>query len=125
MEVLKPSNSLSKKKTVSLDEAIFGFINNYKSKYTRKGYLADLKTFSSYLSTNHPSVSVKEVRHAHVIAYRDFLAETLSSKTVVRKLACLKSFYDHLGELSIVVNNPTSRVKRPKTSTLIQTHDFT
>jgi site-specific recombinase XerD len=64
------------------------------------------------------AVEFRLITRAHVIAYRDELAQRkLAGATIRRKLAALSSQYEYLCDRSAVPVNPVKGVARPKVET--------
>ena len=87
---------------------------NLDNPQTRRAYEADLKEFMHFAGIRSPA-EMREVRRAHVIAWRkDLERRALAGSTVRRKLAALSSLFEHLCERNAVEMNPIKGVKRPK-----------
>ena len=84
------------------------------SHHTVISYRCDLDQFYNYISTNGislwPEVTSKHIRQWMV----NMLDEGLTSKSVNRKIATLKSFYRYLMREGIVEVNPTLKIITPK-----------
>lgn len=81
------------------------------SPHTLKGYAADLNEFSAFLGDKGPgSISHLDIRR--------FLAElkqrNLSKRTVVRKLAAIRSFFKFLFKEKVIKTNPAGSIFTPK-----------
>lgn len=89
---------------------------NY-SPHTIASYEDDLRQFAEYLhriAENHP-ILLKGIDHKTI---RDFLGDLLdrgfSTRSVARKLACLKSFFKYLLKTHRIALNPAANVASPK-----------
>ena len=82
--------------------------------HTLRAYKNDLNRFESFLSNN----SITGLRDVDRNIIRDFLGfefdAKLSSKTVARRLASIKSFFKYLMRSEQIINNPALHVKSPK-----------
>ena len=87
------------------------------SKHTVMAYTRDLNGFRSFLSeyTGDPTFPIIAADKESI---RHFLAkeveEGLSSRTIARHLATLKSFYKYLLKTEVIHTNPAETVKSPK-----------
>jgi len=90
------------------------------SKYTCISYIHDLNRFNDFL-IEYTGTSELSVQSLDKQAIRHFLGKEfeqgLSSNTVGRRLASIKSFYKYLIKVEVVNRNPASYVKTPKTPT--------
>jgi integrase/recombinase XerC len=89
---------------------------NY-SPHTIASYEDDLRQFTEYLHriTGSSTVSLRGIDHRTI---RDFLGDLLeqgfSTRSVARKLACLKSFFKYLHKVHRLELNPAAHVASPK-----------
>ena len=90
---------------------------NY-SPHTVRSYAGDLQQFTSFLQqSRHQSLS--QLRKETLRLYlRSLVERGLSTKSISRKIACLRSFFKYLCRRNIVEANPTvalvsPRVERP------------
>ena len=87
--------------------------------HTIKAYRTDLNRFSLFLS-NYDEKNIAEFRDVDRHIIRHYLGfefdQGLSSKTVARRLASLKSFYKYLMQSEQIKDNPAIHVKSPKIS---------
>ncbi len=89
---------------------------NY-SHHTLKAYERDLVKFSKFLELYH-SKSLIDLNQVNRGIIRQFMGkefdEGLSSKTVARRLASIKSFFNYLIQIELIVDSPASHIKSPK-----------
>lgn len=89
---------------------------NY-SAHTLASYRHDLLQFSQFLAARGPAdrPDLKSVTH---IVVRDFLGELVeqrySKRSIARKLACLKSFFNYLKRHHRIESNPTTIIVAPR-----------
>ena len=93
------------------------YLNEEKgfSGHTVKSYKNDISKFLSFLKKKN--INLKK---ASKVEIRDFLAsqydESLSKKTIARRLASIKSFFKYLLNTDYVLKNPTIFLSTPKVS---------
>ena len=89
---------------------------NY-SHHTLKAYERDLVKFAKFLELYH-SKSLIDLNQVDRGIIRQFMGkefdEGLSSKTVARRLASIKSFFNYLIQIELIVDSPASHIKSPK-----------
>ena len=89
---------------------------NY-SHHTLKAYERDLVKFAKFLELYH-SKSLIDLKQLDRAIIRRFMGkefdEGLSSKTVARRLASIKSFFNYLIQIELIVDSPASHIKSPK-----------
>ena len=89
---------------------------NY-SRHTLKAYERDLVKFAKFLELYH-SKSLIDLNQVNRGIIRQFMGkefdEGLSSKTVARRLASIKSFFNYLIQIELIVDSPASHIKSPK-----------
>ncbi len=110
----------------------YEFFENFESEHTRIAYKADLKQFFEFILAQFGRLqAVAELKRTHVIAYRNHLqtsggrkGKPCCPKTVIRKLAAIKSYCDFLIEKGLLSTNPASSVKRPTDQVITQTNDL-
>ena len=90
------------------------FLEKKYSSNTLRAYKKDLNEFHSFI--NKESIeSLKDVKKKNIHEYLYFLSvKNLSSKTVSRKLASVKSFFNFLVKNQIIDNNIAKSVPSPK-----------
>jgi len=100
-----------------IDRYVDKFINYLKieknlSNHTIVNYSIDLKDFSKFLGEN------SEINKVDYLVLRKFLAslreKKYSKRTIVRKLACLRSFFKFLFREGLVRSNPMTGLSTPK-----------
>ena len=92
------------------------YLHNVKrvSYNTEISYERDLKDAAEYFSRNDIS-SLKDITATNLNSYMLWLEkENLSSATVSRRIAALRSFFQYLKKENIVDTDPTGELKRPK-----------
>jgi site-specific recombinase XerD len=101
-----------------LDEEFF---ENFNSEHTRKSYKNDLTQFFTFAQEQFGVHDWAEIERPHVIKYRNWLkefgghkGEGHAPKTIARKLAGISSYFHHLVEKNLCLNNPATSVKRPR-----------
>ncbi len=86
---------------------------NIDNPQTRRSYKNALQDFMVFTGINNPE-EFRSVTRAHIIAWRDELAERdLSGMTIRHRLAALSSLFEYLCEKNTVTHNPVKGVKRP------------
>ncbi len=83
------------------------------SKHTTQAYQLDLIQFQDYLESKDKdvvTVASSEIR-LWIVA---LLENSLSTKTINRKISTLKSFYKYLQREGVIIRNPTDVVITPK-----------
>ena len=97
------------------------FINyiSYEKRYSHHTILAyqkDLNQFSTYLIEQYQLNDVTKAGHQHIRSWLVYLIEEgISTRSVLRKLSTLKSFYKYLLRNGRIDLNPTLVVVPPKT----------
>ncbi len=85
------------------------------SDHTIAAYEDDLRDFLEFLSRHMPYDPLSAVDHLTIRLFLgDLLERGLSSRSVARKLACLKSFFRYLYKNHTVSRNPAANVRTPK-----------
>ncbi len=85
------------------------------SEHTQMAYQRDLSQFSTYVKDTYDLSQLNEVKHVHIRAWMVSLIQNkIATKSINRKLSCLKSFFKFnikRGELSV---NPMAKIISPK-----------
>ena len=84
-------------------DSIFNFINQQRSKHTKRAYAADLRRFIDF-------VDGREVDDALVIEWRESLVAGLKNASAVRVFNTVRSYYNW----AEIEPNPFRRVKAPQ-----------
>ena len=87
---------------------------NLTNKQTRRAYEHAVGDFMRFAGIERPE-EFRTVTRAHVIAWRDLLAERgLGGSTVRHRLALLASLFQYLCSQNAVTHNPVKGVQRPR-----------
>ena len=90
---------------------------------TLKAYKKDLELFTIYLANefelDNPEKANQEMIRSWVVSMMD---ESLSGRSVNRKLSTLSSYYNYLIKMSVVTENPARHVAYVKTSHRLPTY---
>ena len=87
---------------------------NIRNRHTRRSYENAIGDFMRFAGIVRPE-EFRTVTRAHVIAWRDSLAERdRGGATVRHRLAALSSLFEYLCEKNAVTHNPVKGVKRPE-----------
>jgi integrase/recombinase XerC len=98
-------------------EAFLNYIQNEKrySKHTLTSYRNDLSQFSSYLTKVYQLTSPTEATYPIVRSWIMELVENkLDSRSVNRKIVCLRSYYKFLLKKEGLLKDPTLKIKALK-----------
>ena len=107
---------------VSLNETLREFLVSLSedknfSNHTFKGYSRDLNKFANFMKKFY-NKSFNDIRNINRLQIRQFMGNEfesgLSSKTVARRLASIKSFFNFLVQFEILEYSPASQIKAPK-----------
>lgn len=80
---------------------------------TVTAYRKDLEQFFVFLQTS--DADIQKVEHQHVRAWMvELMDQGIESKTINRKISCLRSFYKFLQREELIQFNPMIQVKGPK-----------
>ena len=85
------------------------------SEHTLLAYQRDLEQFFLYIKDIYSIIMTEEVRHIHIRAWVVSLIQAgISTKSVNRKLSCLKSFFKFVIKRGTLTINPMSKIVSPK-----------
>lgn len=89
------------------------WLANIENEKTQQAYKMDIGQFTYFLGIEKPD-DFRQVKRAHIIAWRDSIKNTgVSPATVRRKMSALSSLFDYLCEKNSIEGNPVNGVKRP------------
>ncbi|MEK7226706.1 MAG: tyrosine-type recombinase/integrase [Bacteroidota bacterium] len=87
------------------------------SAHTLTSYQTDLTGFYEYLNQQFGEISLKEMDHNIIRSWMACLKETkLTSKSINRKISCLKSFFKYYLRTGRIEATPMAKVISPKIS---------
>nr|WP_294565176.1 tyrosine-type recombinase/integrase [uncultured Rhodopila sp.] len=90
---------------------------NLSNPQTRRAYENAIRDFMQFAGIAKPE-EFRVVTRAHVIAWRDELAQrALGGATIRHRLASLASLFEYLCDKSAVTHNPVKGVERPRAET--------
>ena len=100
------------------DQLLRGFADYLKvekglAPLTVEAYLRDLRQFSAWLDERNVPALLR-VRRQHVSSYLRHLLASLDSRSVARKLSCLRHFYKHLLLDRRIAHDPTLNLDTPR-----------
>ena len=107
---------------VSLTEIINDFLISVSaeknfSNHTLKAYSRDLSRFATFIKKFYIE-SFNDIHQINRLQIRQFMGNEfesgLSSKTVARRLASIKSFFNFLVQFELLEHSPASQIKAPK-----------
>lgn len=85
------------------------------SPHTLISYRTDLDQFTSYCKNEFDISALEQVDYNIIRSWVvNLMQSSLETKSVNRKLACLKSYFKFLMKRGVIVSNPAQRVKTPK-----------
>ena len=85
------------------------------AKHTLTAYQSDLKQFFDFIEKTYTLTSASEVQHYHVRSWMvDLMASGITSRSVNRKLSCLKTYFRFLRRNKKIDRNPMAKVIAPK-----------
>ncbi|MFW6172354.1 MAG: site-specific tyrosine recombinase/integron integrase [Elusimicrobiota bacterium] len=82
------------------------------SENTLKAYSGDIRGFLNFLDKN--SINVKKTKRSHIMDYLLKKREEISSPSVARLLAAIKSFYKYLMVDNIINKSPAQDIESPR-----------
>jgi len=85
-------------------------IKEGSSKRTQKNYLADLRSFTTFLSSlveNKKNIVITDISTQHITLYREYLIGLgQSTSTIQRRLSSLKTLFTALKNNKVIASNP-------------------
>jgi integrase/recombinase XerD len=101
---------------LSVPEQVNGFISHCKyeknlSEKTLKAYRIDLRQFTEFLAHEHSEINVGLVDKHVLREYIRVVSAGNMPKTIKRKLATLKAFFNHLEFEDTIIGNPFRKIK--------------
>jgi integrase/recombinase XerC len=103
---------------VFYEESFYGYLSLERrfSPHTLTAYRGDLSSFIAHCVEHQCLTSVAEVRHLHI---RSWVVAQMqagqSSRSINRRLSCLKSYFRFLRKRGLVEKDPMRKVVSPKT----------
>ena len=86
------------------------------SPHTLSAYRTDLGQFADFLKLTYEITSPTEVGHTHIRSWIvDLLGKNNSTRSINRKLSCLKTYFKFLRKQGEIWKNPMAKVIAPKT----------
>ena len=99
-------------------EVFFRYIESEKrySPNTATAYRIDINQFATYIDS-YCLTSITDVRHTHIRAWIvEQMTNEASTRSVNRRLSCLKTYFKLLQTRGYVTANPMAKVTNPKTN---------
>lgn len=85
------------------------------SAHTVKAYRSDLAQFLQYLHQCYDSPQLECVTHHHIRSWMVELVDNgITTRSINRKLSCLKSYFKFLRRQGHIAHNPMAKVQAPK-----------
>jgi integrase/recombinase XerC len=109
-------------KETSIDNQLLLFLDQLKyerrlSPHTQLAYKKDLSDWSTYIAGEMGVDQLPEVNASQIRSWLASLrASGISSRSIVRKISALKSFYKFLLRKGVVEKNPLVQISSPKVS---------
>jgi len=100
-----------------MTDSFFNYLQFEKrySPHTLISYKSDLEQFTIFCKLEFGLINISEADYNLIRAWIVSLANgDLETKSINRKLACLKSYYKFLLKRGLIASNPAQRVKTPK-----------
>jgi integrase/recombinase XerC len=99
-------------------ERFFQYIQYEKrfSPHTLTAYRNDLEQFSDFLEHIYNLSDPAEIRHTHIRSWMvDLIEKGNSTRSINRKLSCLKTYFKFLRKQGLITGHPMLKVVAPKT----------
>ena len=99
------------------EESFYGYLSLERrfSPHTLTAYRGDLSNFIAYCVEQQCLTSLREVRHLHI---RSWVVAQMqagqSSRSMVRKLSCLKSYFKFLRKRGLIEKDPMRKITAPR-----------
>lgn len=99
-----------------VEKSVEGFVfhcryeKNLSSK-TLKAYGIDLRQFTTFLTLHHPVIRIEQIDKNVLREYIKEVSQRNKPKTIKRKLATLKAFFNHLEFDDTILVNPFRKIK--------------
>ncbi len=103
--------------------AFLSFLKSEKnfSKHTITAYDSDLEQFAAFMIPLSLT-SCQDVGHQHIRAWTaQMLRDNISTRSVHRRISCLKTFFKWLQRQNLVTDNPTRKIVLPKVAKKLPT----
>ncbi len=85
------------------------------SPHTLTAYLGDLDQFFEFIKTTYQTTNLEEIEHFHIRSWMvQLITEGLSTATVARKSASLKTYFRFLLKQGRLQQNPMLKISTPK-----------
>lgn len=85
------------------------------SPHTVVSYQTDLRQFSAYLKTAYELTEPAQADHTLIRSWVvELMQQHRDPRTVNRKIACLRSYYNYLLRTGVITKNPMLRITSPK-----------
>lgn len=85
------------------------------SPHTLKAYQTDLSQFFTFLQVTYGLSDVHQVQHLHIRSWMvDLLNKGVGTRSINRKLSCLKTYFKFLRKRKEISTNPMAKVVAPK-----------
>ncbi len=88
-------------------------INEGKSKNTITNYSVDLLQLADFLH-NKGIDNITEVKIQHLNSFIASFGEDVTNSTKSRKVSAIKSFFEYLQDMDIIIKNPAHKLTKPK-----------
>ncbi len=101
----------------ALDRAVDNFIRYLRlerglADNTVEAYSRDLVRFTRHLDAR--GLRLEEITREHLVDYLDYLADTLSARTLSRHISTVRHFFRHLAAEGALPSNPAQLLETPK-----------